>query len=63
MPRLIRFMLSQFANGAVLGRAVGLAILWADIGQLQRLLSTSGNETGLTRFSSRRRRCCSAPSE
>lgn len=48
MPRLIRFLLARFADGVALGLAVGLAILWADLGQLARLISTSGHDASLT---------------
>lgn len=50
MPRLIRFLLAHFAEGAVLGLAVGLAILWADLGQLTRLFAASGHDAVLTTF-------------
>ncbi len=41
MPRLIRFLLSRFTNGAVLGLAVAEALLWADFGQLASLFAGS----------------------
>lgn len=48
MPRLIRFMLCHFANGTVLGLAVGLVLLRADVGQLQTLFATSQHDAALT---------------
>lgn len=48
MPRLIRFMLAEFANGAVLGLTFGLALLWADVGSLGRLLGDSPSSAALT---------------
>lgn len=48
MPRLIRFMLSHFANGTVLGLAVGLVLLRADVGHLQSLFSASEHDAALT---------------
>ncbi|HLQ19835.1 MAG TPA: hypothetical protein VK146_12735 [Tabrizicola sp.] len=48
MPRLIRFMLEEFANGAVLGLVVALFMLWIDLGRIASLLATSGHETALT---------------
>lgn len=48
MPRLIRFMLSHFANGAVLGLSFGLALLWTDVGEIDRLLAASNNAAALT---------------
>jgi hypothetical protein len=47
MPRLIRFMLSKFTNGAVLGLIFGEALLWADVGRLASLLISSALLTGL----------------
>lgn len=40
MPQLIRFMLSQFGNGAVLGLALAQGMLAADLFELGRLLAT-----------------------
>ncbi|MES2542933.1 MAG: hypothetical protein V4583_20495 [Pseudomonadota bacterium] len=48
VPRLIRFLLSRFVDGAVLGLAVGLAILWSDLGEVARLLAASKHDAVLT---------------
>ncbi len=48
MPRLIRFLLSQFFNGIVLGLAVAEVVLFTDFGQLSRLISASGQSGPLT---------------
>lgn len=50
MPHLIRFMIDRFAEGVVLGLAVGLAILWTDLGEISRLIAASGHEAALTAF-------------
>lgn len=39
LPRLIRFMLSQFANGVALGWSCGLMVLWFDFGGVGSLLA------------------------
>lgn len=41
MPRLIRFLLSKFTNGAVLGLSVAEVLLWADVGHLASLFAGS----------------------
>lgn len=39
LPRLIRFMLSRFADGVALGWSCGLMVLWFDIGNVGSLLA------------------------
>ncbi len=39
LPPLIRFLLTQFLNGAVLGLTFGLALIWLDIAGVGRLLN------------------------
>lgn len=39
LPRLIRFMLSHFADGVALGWSCGLMVLWFDIGTVGSLLA------------------------
>ncbi len=50
MPRLIRFLIDRFLEGVILGLAVGLAILWTDLGHIGRLFAASGHEAALTAF-------------
>ena len=49
LPRLIRFMISQFANGLVLGSACALLAIQVDIAGIGTLLSNhdSALPTGL----------------
>jgi hypothetical protein len=48
MPLLVRFMTTQFANGAVLGLALVEALLFTDAFQLASLVATSGKEGAMT---------------
>lgn len=48
MPRLIRFLLSEFANGVVIGLTFGLVLIWSDVGGLGRLLSDSPSSGMMT---------------
>ncbi|MFP5478107.1 MAG: hypothetical protein ACLGIE_00235 [Alphaproteobacteria bacterium] len=38
LPRLLRFMLAQFCNGAVLGLILAEAVLWWDVMGLHQLI-------------------------
>lgn len=48
MPLLIRYMLSQFCNGAVAGLGFALALLYSDVGGLGRLTAESADSGGVT---------------
>lgn len=43
MPRLIRFMLASFRDGAVMGLAVALGVMRADVGSIGRLLEADAS--------------------
>jgi len=47
LPKLIRFMLSHFANGVVLGWSAGLLAIWFDIAGIGALLAAH-NSAALT---------------
>jgi hypothetical protein len=48
MPKLIRFLLSHFADGAILGLLLSEAILVTDFARLASLVATSGQGGALT---------------
>lgn len=48
MPKLIRFLLSHFADGAILGLLLCEAILVTDFARLASLVETSGQGGALT---------------
>lgn len=48
LPRLLRFMLAQFCNGAVLGLILAEAVLWWDIMGLHQLIVGSAQGATLT---------------
>ncbi|MDO9637021.1 MAG: hypothetical protein Q7J44_00600 [Pseudotabrizicola sp.] len=39
LPVLVRFMLSQFANGVAMGWSFGLMVIWLDLGGFGTLLA------------------------
>lgn len=48
MPRMITFMLTHFADGAVLGLGCAELILCTGVGHLRRLFAASGHDAALT---------------
>jgi len=48
LPRLLRFMLAQFCNGAVLGLILAEAVLWWDIMGLHQLIVGADQGATLT---------------
>jgi hypothetical protein len=48
MPTLIQFLLTEFANGVVVGLTFALALLWCDVGSLGALLRDSPSSAALT---------------
>jgi hypothetical protein len=48
LPRLLRFMLAQFCNGAVLGLILAEAVLWWDVMGLHQLIVGSAQGATLT---------------
>lgn len=43
LPKLIRFLVTHFAEGVVFGWACGLVVIWLDLGGIGSLLATGEN--------------------